>query len=141
MMSPSEVMAAEISCLTGVDTDDKDADPEINALMLMQEPLRMTSCTDAFSKSLGQPNGVLDVLSSEDMLSPVGLGNGPSVHQPTEAHELNSFSNDKEEEKNITPLKTVQEIGVMETLLERNLKKKPCYLIAQRDGNGKWTWL
>ncbi|KAJ0012170.1 hypothetical protein NQD34_013145 [Periophthalmus magnuspinnatus] len=106
-------MAAEMSCLTGVDAEDKDADPEINALMLMQEPLRMTSCTDAFSKSLGQPNSVLDVLSSEDMLSPVGLGNGPSVHQPTEAHELNSFSNDKEEEKNITPLKTVQEIGGM----------------------------
>ncbi|XP_072297911.1 zinc finger protein 644a [Eucyclogobius newberryi] len=104
-------MAAEMSCLTGVDAEDKDADPEINALMLMQEPLRMTSCTDAFSKSLGQPNSVLDVLSSEDMLSPVGLGNGPSVHQPTEAHELNNFSNDKEEEKNITPLKTVQEIG------------------------------
>ncbi|KAK7945332.1 hypothetical protein WMY93_001060 [Mugilogobius chulae] len=104
-------MAAEMSCLTGVDAEDKDADPEINALMLMQEPLRMTSCTDAFSKSLGQPNSVLDVLSSEDMLSPVGLGNGPSVHQPTEAHELNNFSNEKEEEKNITPLKTVQEIG------------------------------
>lgn len=102
-----------MSCLTGVDADDKDADPEINALTLMQEPLRMTSCTDAFSKSLCQSNSVLDVLSSEDMLSPVGLGNGPSVHQPTEAHELNSFSNDKEEEKNITPLKTVQEIGGM----------------------------
>lgn len=106
-------MAAEMSCLTGVDADDKDADPEINALALMQEPLRMSSCTDAFSKSLCQSNSVLDVLSSEDMLSPVGLGNGPSVHQPTEAHELNNFSNDKEEEKNITPLKTVQEIGGM----------------------------
>lgn len=102
-----------MSCLTGVDADDKDADPEINALTLMQEPLRMTSCTNAFSKSLCQSNSVLDVLSSDDMLSPVGLGNGPSVHQPTEAHELNNFSNDKEEEKNITPLKTVQEIGGM----------------------------
>lgn len=102
-----------MSCLTGVDAEDKDADPEINALTLMQEPLRMTSCTDAFNKSLCQSNSVLDVLSSEDMLSPVGLGNGPSLHQPTEAHELNSFSNDKEEEKNITPLKTVQEIGGM----------------------------
>lgn len=106
-------MAAEMSCLTGVDADDKDADPEINALMLMQEPLRMTSCADGFNKSLCQSNSVLDVLSSEDMLSPVGLGNGPSVHQPTEAHEVNNFSNDKEEEKNITPLKTVQEIGGM----------------------------
>uniref|UniRef100_A0A8C6TZ60 C2H2-type domain-containing protein n=1 Tax=Neogobius melanostomus TaxID=47308 RepID=A0A8C6TZ60_9GOBI len=108
-----QVMAAEMSCLTGVDADDKDADPEINALTLMQEPLRMTTCTDSFTKSLCQSNSVLDVLSSEDMLSPVGLGNGPSVHQPTEAHELNSFSNDKDEEKNITPLKTVQELGGM----------------------------
>lgn len=106
-------MAAEMSCLTGVDADDNDGDPEINALALMQEPLGMSSCADAFSKSLCQSDSVLDVLSREDMLSPVGLGNGPSVHQPTEAHELNSFTNDKEEEKNITPLKTVQEIGGM----------------------------
>lgn len=100
-----------MSCLTGVDAEDKDADPDINALMFMQEPLGMSqTCTDSFGKPLARQNSVLDVLSSDDMLSPVGLGNGPSVHQPTEAHELNSISNDKEEEKNITPLKTVQEI-------------------------------
>lgn len=110
----SEVMAAEMSCLTGVDEDDKDADPEINALTLLQEPMRMaqesTSCSDSFGKPSLKQNSVLNVLSDEDMLSPVGLGNGPSSHQATQAHELNSISSEKEEEKSITPLKTVQEI-------------------------------
>uniref|UniRef100_A0A672J5B4 Zinc finger protein 644a n=1 Tax=Salarias fasciatus TaxID=181472 RepID=A0A672J5B4_SALFA len=109
-----QVMAAEMSCLSGVDEDDKDADPEINALTLLQEPVRMaqesTSCTNSFSKSPLKQNNVLDVLSDADMLSPVGLGNGPSSHQATQAHELNSLSIEKEEEKSITPLKTVQEI-------------------------------
>ncbi|GLD51201.1 zinc finger protein 644-like protein [Lates japonicus] len=68
------------------------------------------SCTDSFSKPSVKQNSVLDVLSNEDMLSPVGLGNGPSSHQATQAHELNSISTEKEEEKSITPLKTVQEI-------------------------------
>lgn len=109
-----QVMAAEMSCLTGVDEDDKDADPEINALTLLQEPVRMAqesaSCTVSFSKSSLKQNSVLDVLSNTDMLSPVGLGNGPSSHQATQAHELNSISTEKEEAKSITPLKTVQEI-------------------------------
>lgn len=107
-------MAAEMSCLTGVDEDDKDADPEINVLSLLQEPVRMAqesaSCTDTFVKPSLKQNSVLDVMSNADMLSPVGLGNGPSSHQPTEAHELNSICTEKEEEKSITPLKTVQEI-------------------------------
>ncbi|KAK9538980.1 hypothetical protein VZT92_004118 [Zoarces viviparus] len=106
-------MAAEMSCLTGVDEDDKDADPEINALTLLQEPVRMAQdsacCTNSFGKPLKQ-NSVLDVLSNTDMLSPVGLGNGPSSHQATQAHELNNISTEKEEAKSITPLKTVQEI-------------------------------
>ncbi|XP_044076281.1 zinc finger protein 644a [Siniperca chuatsi] len=107
-------MAAEMSCLTGVDEDDKDADPEINALTLLQEPVRMAqesaSCTDSFGKPSLKQNNVLDVLSNTDMLSPVGLGNGPSSHQATQAHELNSISTEKEEAKSITPLKTVQEL-------------------------------
>lgn len=107
-------MAAEMSCLTGVDEEDKDADPEINALTLLQEPVRMSqetaSCTDSFGKPSLKQNSVLDVLSNTDMLSPVGLGNGPSSHQATQAHELNSISTEKEEAKSITPLKTVQEI-------------------------------
>ncbi|XP_038574295.1 zinc finger protein 644a [Micropterus salmoides] len=107
-------MAAEMSCLTGVDEDDKDADPEINALTLLQEPVTMAqesaSCTDSFGKPSLKQNSVLDVLSNTDMLSPVGLGNGPSSHQATQAHELNSISTEKEEAKSITPLKTVQEI-------------------------------
>ncbi|KAA8587734.1 hypothetical protein FQN60_016596 [Etheostoma spectabile] len=107
-------MAAEMSCLTGVDEDDKDADPDINALTLLQEPVRMAqesaSCTNSFGKPSLKQNSVLDVLSNTDMLSPVGLGNGPSSHQATQAHELNSISTEKEEAKSITPLKTVQEI-------------------------------
>ncbi|KAM4605714.1 zinc finger protein 644a [Polymixia lowei] len=105
-----------MSCLAGLDEDDKDADPEMNALTLLQEPVRMSqepiSYIDSFGKpsSLKQNNNVLDVLSNTDMLSPVGLGNGPSSHRATQAHDLNSLSNDKEEEKSITPLKTVQEI-------------------------------
>lgn len=103
-----------MSCLTGVDEDEKDADPEINALTLLQAPVRMAqelaSCTDSFGKPSLKQNSVLDELSSTDMLSPVGLGNGPSSHQATQAHELSSISTEKEEEKSITPLKTVQEI-------------------------------
>ncbi|XP_041847500.1 zinc finger protein 644a [Melanotaenia boesemani] len=104
----------EMSCLAGVDEDDKDADSEINALTLLQEPVRMAqesaSCTNSFSKPSLKENIVLDVLSNADMLSPVGLGNGPSLHEATQAHELNSNSSEKDEEKSITPLKTVQEI-------------------------------
>ncbi|XP_071372982.1 zinc finger protein 644a [Centroberyx affinis] len=105
-----------MSCLTGVDEDDKDADPEMNALTLLQEPVRMAQESVAYIDSFGKPsplkqnNSVLDVLSNTDMLSPVGLGNGPSSHRATQAHDLNSFSTEKEEEKSITPLKTVQEI-------------------------------
>nr|XP_029136551.1 zinc finger protein 644-like [Labrus bergylta] len=107
-------MAAEMSCLTGVDDEDKDAEPEINAFTLLQEPVRMAqeeaTCTDSFSKPSSKQNSVLDVLSNTDMLSSVGLGNGPSSHQATQAHELNSISTEKDEAKSITPLKTVQEI-------------------------------
>lgn len=107
-------MATELSCLTDVDEDDNDADPQINALELLQEPVRMaqepSSCTDSFSKPSLEQNSVLDVLSTTDMLSPVGLGNGPSSHQATQAHELNSLLTEKEETISITPLKTVQEI-------------------------------
>ncbi|CAL8346107.1 unnamed protein product [Merluccius merluccius] len=104
-----------MSCLAALDEDDKDTDPEMNALTLLQEPVRMTqealSYMDSFGKpSLVKQNGVLDVLSNADMLSPVGLGNGPSSHRATQAHDLNSLSTEKEEEKSITPLKTVQEI-------------------------------
>ncbi|KAG7525501.1 zinc finger protein 644-like [Solea senegalensis] len=110
----SEAMAAEMSCLTCVDEDDKGADSEINALSLLQVPLRMAqdsaSSTDSFSKCSLKENNVLDVLSNTDVLSPVGLGNGPSSRQATQANELNSLSMEKEEEKSITPLKTVQEI-------------------------------
>ncbi|KAM7400962.1 hypothetical protein PAMA_005251 [Pampus argenteus] len=107
-------MAAEMSCLAGVDGDDKDADSEINALTLLHEPVRMAqesaSCNNSFGKPSLKQNSVLDVLSNTDMLSPVGLGNGPSSHQATQAHDLSSISTEKEEEKSITPLKTVQEI-------------------------------
>ncbi|KAM6919031.1 LOW QUALITY PROTEIN: zinc finger protein 644a [Xenentodon cancila] len=110
----TKVMAMEMSCLTSVDEDDKDADSKINPLTLLQEPVRMaqesTSCTDSFVKASLKQNTVLDVLSNTDMLSPVGLANGPSLHQATQAHELNSISSEKEEEKSITPLKTVQEL-------------------------------
>uniref|UniRef100_A0AAQ6IBP7 C2H2-type domain-containing protein n=1 Tax=Anabas testudineus TaxID=64144 RepID=A0AAQ6IBP7_ANATE len=107
-------MAAEMSCLTGVDEDDKDADPEINAFSLLQVPVRMeqqsSSCTESFGKPSLKQNSVLDVLSNTDMLSPVGLGNGPSSHQATQADEISNISTEKEEEKSITALKTVQEI-------------------------------
>lgn len=112
--SPFQVMAAEMSCLTGVDEDDKDADPEVNALSLFPDPLMMeqepVSCTSSLGRpSLEQTSG-LDLLSSTGMLSPVDLGNGPSTHQATQAHELGSISIEKEEAKSITQLKTVQEI-------------------------------
>lgn len=108
-----QVTAMEMSCLTSVDEDDKDADSKTNPLTVLKEPMRMaqesTSCTDSFAKPSSKQNTVLHVLSSTDMLSPVGLGNGPSLHQATQAHEINNIS-EKEEEKSITPLKTVQEI-------------------------------
>ncbi|XP_017286238.1 zinc finger protein 644a [Kryptolebias marmoratus] len=104
----------EMSCLTGVDEDDKDADSELNAHTIIQEPVRMaqesTSCTSSFGKPSLKHTSVLDVLSNTDMLSPVGLENGPSLHQAVQDHELNSITSEKEEEKSITPLKTVQGI-------------------------------
>ncbi|CAL8324900.1 unnamed protein product [Arctogadus glacialis] len=103
-----------MSCLAACDEDDKDTDPEMNALTLLQEPVRMTQAALSYIDSFGKPalakqNGVLDVLSNAEMLSPVGLGNGPSSHRATQAHDLNSLCTE-EEEKSITPLKTVQEI-------------------------------
>nr|XP_057922088.1 zinc finger protein 644-like [Doryrhamphus excisus] len=110
-------MAAEMSCLAGVDGDDKDADPDINALFLLQESVKMaeesTSCNDSFDKRALNQSTVLDVLSNTDMLAPIGLGNGLSLHEATRADgyaELHSIPIDKDEEKSITQLKTVQEI-------------------------------
>ncbi|XP_077579849.1 zinc finger protein 644a [Stigmatopora nigra] len=108
-------MAAEMSCLAGVDGDDNDADPDISALHLLQEPLKMaeelTTCNVSFYHASGkQPNNILDNFSSTDMLSPVGLGNGLSFQEATQADELNSISMEKDEEKSITQLKTVQEL-------------------------------
>ncbi|XP_077394084.1 zinc finger protein 644a [Festucalex cinctus] len=107
-------MAAEMSCLASVDGDDKDADPDISALILLQEPVKMTEestpCNDSFFKPSRRQSSVLDVLSNADMLSPVGLGNGLCLHEATQADELNSINTEKDEEKSITQLKTVQEI-------------------------------
>ncbi|XP_077415989.1 zinc finger protein 644a [Vanacampus margaritifer] len=107
-------MAAEMSCLAGVDGDDKDADPDISALILLQEPVKMTEestpCNDSFFKHSQKQSSVLDVLSNVDMLSPVGLGNGVCLHETTQEDELNSITTEKDEEKSITQLKTVQEI-------------------------------
>ncbi|XP_061654390.1 zinc finger protein 644a isoform X2 [Phyllopteryx taeniolatus] len=107
-------MAAEMSCLTGVDGDDKDADPDINALILLQEPVKMTEksipSNDSFYKPSQQQSSVLDVLSNTDMLSPVGLGNGLSLHEATQADDVNTITIEKDEEKSITQLKTVQDI-------------------------------
>ncbi|XP_043988994.1 zinc finger protein 644a isoform X1 [Gambusia affinis] len=109
----TQVMAMEVSCLTGVDEDEKDADSEIQSLMLLQ-PVKMAqdsaSCTDSFDTPSLHQNNVLDVLSRSDMLSPIGLANGPSLHQATQAHELHCITSEKDEEKSITQLKTVQEI-------------------------------
>uniref|UniRef100_A0A3Q2PRC3 Zinc finger protein 644a n=1 Tax=Fundulus heteroclitus TaxID=8078 RepID=A0A3Q2PRC3_FUNHE len=106
-------MAMEVSCLTNVDEDEKDADSEIHSFMLLQ-PVKMAqesaSCTDSFDTASLNQNSVLDVLSNTDMLSPIGLANGPSLHQATQAHELHCLTSEKEEEKSITQLKTVQEI-------------------------------
>lgn len=103
----------EASCLTGVDEDEKDADSDIHSFMLLQ-PVKMAqesvSCTDSFETTSLHQNSVLDVLSSTDMLSPIGLANGPALHQATHAHELHCVTSEKEEEKSITQLKTVQEI-------------------------------
>ncbi|XP_054622743.1 zinc finger protein 644a [Dunckerocampus dactyliophorus] len=107
-------MAAEMSCLAGVDGDDKDAEPDINALILLQESVKMaeesTSCNDSLDKQTLKQSTVLDVLSNTDMLSPIGLGNGLSLQEATQADELNSMPIEKDEEKSITQLKTVQEI-------------------------------
>ncbi|XP_057713841.1 zinc finger protein 644a [Corythoichthys intestinalis] len=107
-------MAAEMSCLAGVDGDEKDSDADIGVLSLLQEPLKMaevsTTCNDSFYNASGKQSSILDNLSNADMLSPVGLGNGLSLHEATQAEELNSISMDKDEEKSITQLKTVQEI-------------------------------
>lgn len=104
-------MATKTSCLTGVDEDDKDSDSELHAYNTMQESVRMAQESDSsFGKPCLKQTSVLDVLSNTDLLSPVGLENGPALHQAVQDHELNSITSEKEEEKSITPLKTVQEI-------------------------------
>uniref|UniRef100_A0A1A8UP54 Zinc finger protein 644a n=1 Tax=Nothobranchius furzeri TaxID=105023 RepID=A0A1A8UP54_NOTFU len=103
----------EMSCVTGVDEDEKDADSEVSTHSQVQRHVMAqdsASCTSSFGKSSLNQSIVLDVLSSTDILSPVGLENGPSLHQATQDHEFSNISSEKEEEKSITPLKTVQEI-------------------------------
>ncbi|XP_051944111.1 zinc finger protein 644a [Hippocampus zosterae] len=107
-------MATEMSCLSGVDGDDKDADPDIASLILLQDSVKMTedstACNESFYTPSCKQSGVLDVLSNAEMLSPVGLGNGLSFHEAIQDDELHSMTMEKEEEKSITQLKTVHEI-------------------------------
>uniref|UniRef100_A0A3P9HCF4 Zinc finger protein 644a n=1 Tax=Oryzias latipes TaxID=8090 RepID=A0A3P9HCF4_ORYLA len=103
----------EMSCQSGVDEDDKDADSEISALMPLQEPERMahqSSCTDSLNTPATHHKSGLDVLSNVEVLSSDDQGNGPSMHQASQAIEHNTLSVEKDEEKSITTLKTVQEI-------------------------------
>ncbi|XP_024124386.1 zinc finger protein 644a [Oryzias melastigma] len=103
----------EMSCQSSVDEDDKDADSEISAFTPLQEPERMahqSSCTDLLNKPATHHKSGLDVLSNVEVLSSDDLGNGPSMHQASEAIEHNCISIEKDEEKSITTLKTVQEI-------------------------------
>ncbi|KAM9789593.1 zinc finger protein 644a [Neosynchiropus ocellatus] len=107
-------MATEMACLAGLDVEDQDGHPEINVLTLLQDPVRMAqdpvSCNNSYEKSALKHNSSLDVLSNSAILSPIGLENGPSSQPATEAHELESISNEREEEKDMTQLKTVQDI-------------------------------
>lgn len=106
-----------MSCLAGIEDEDKDADPEMNPFNFLQESSKMSedpvSYIDSFGRSascLVKHSSVLDVLSNTEMLSTVGLGNGPSSHRAMETEEFHSLSTEREEEKSITQLKTVQEI-------------------------------
>ncbi|XP_023833167.1 zinc finger protein 644 [Salvelinus sp. IW2-2015] len=100
-----------MSDLTGIDEEEKDADPVIDPLDLFQDLMR--NQTPLFIETLDRPqtsplrenSSVLDVLSNTNVLSV----NGP-LHQAFESDELNSLSTEKEEEKSITQLKTVQDI-------------------------------
>ncbi|XP_061775853.1 zinc finger protein 644a [Nerophis ophidion] len=73
-----------------------------------------TSGDDSFHRLTLKQSSVLDVLSNADIFSPVGLGNGLSLHEATQADELNSMLIEKDEGKSITQLKTVQEIDTAE---------------------------
>ncbi|XP_067108838.1 zinc finger protein 644a [Osmerus mordax] len=120
-----------MSDLTGMDEEDKDADPVMNTLDLLQEPLRSqmslfksNACRlsmeqnpiaymntfDRHQSSVTQNSSVLDVLSNTDMLSGGPMVNGPSSHQALQSVDLQSLSTEKDEEKSITQLKTVQNI-------------------------------
>ncbi|CAB1317769.1 unnamed protein product [Coregonus sp. 'balchen'] len=100
-----------MSDLTGIDEEEKDADPMMDPLDLLQDP--MINQMPLFMEMLDRPHtsplrensSVLDVLSNTNVLSV----NGPS-HQAFESDEFNSLSTEKEEEKSITQLKTVQDI-------------------------------
>ncbi|KAM6948616.1 zinc finger protein 644a [Aplochiton taeniatus] len=107
-----------MSCLAGIEDEDKDADSEMNPFSFLQESSKMSQDPVSYIDSLGgrtsypvkQHSSVLDVLSNAEMLSTVGLGNGPSSHRAMETEEFHSLSTEREEEKSITQLKTVQEI-------------------------------
>ncbi|XP_010891809.2 zinc finger protein 644a [Esox lucius] len=100
-----------MSALTDMDEEEKDPDPVIDTLCLLQDPVK--NQLPLFVETLDRPqtsplrenSSVLDVLSNSNVLSV----NGPSSHQAFESDELNSSSTDKEE-KSITQLKTVQDI-------------------------------
>uniref|UniRef100_A0A4W5NM96 Zinc finger protein 644a n=1 Tax=Hucho hucho TaxID=62062 RepID=A0A4W5NM96_9TELE len=100
-----------MSDLTGIDEEEKDADPVIDPLDLLQDlmrsqtPLFIETLDRPQTSPLGENSSVLDVLSNTNVLSV----NGPSLHQAFESDELNSLSTEKEE-KSITQLKTVQDI-------------------------------
>ncbi|XP_070973967.1 zinc finger protein 644-like [Oncorhynchus clarkii lewisi] len=101
-----------MSDLTGIDEEEKDADPMMDPLDLLQDPMR--NQMPLFMEMLDRPqtspmrenSSVLDVLSNTNVLSV----NGPSSHQIFESDEFNSLSTEKEEEKSITQLKNVQDI-------------------------------
>lgn len=121
-----------MSDLTSIDEEDKDADLVMNTLDLLQDPIRsqmslfknnacrlpmeedpityMNTFDRHQSSSLTQNSSVLDVLSNTDLLSAGPMVNGPSSHQALESVDLQSLSTEKEEEKSITQLKTVQNI-------------------------------
>ncbi|KAL0966697.1 hypothetical protein UPYG_G00298570 [Umbra pygmaea] len=89
---------------------EKDADPVINTLNLLQDPMK--NLTPLFMETLDRPptsplreNSFLGVSSNTNVVSV----NGPFTHQAIETDELNSLSMEKEE-KSITQLKTVQDI-------------------------------
>ncbi|KAJ8011376.1 hypothetical protein DPEC_G00057520 [Dallia pectoralis] len=103
--------ATDMSALSDIDEEEKDPDPVIDTLCLLQDPVKnqMPLFVETLDRDqispLRENSSVCDVLSNSNVLSV----NGPSTHQAFESDELNSLSTDKEE-KSITQLKTVQDI-------------------------------